>query len=283
MALLRARSATDRPASWSIHAFDAGSASTTPASCPGTPAAQAPAAHGAPDSACPSATSSSSTGHQLVTPRQQAAATPSPVPLLSTNALRASQASDRRQTVASGATTARPRSLLGCIRSLNARETPASFAVEASSAGSTACSTPSASGSTVAAPAAPPTADAQSNSKLDPASPAGTQDERKQACVVALGQPCNALVLAPSVKAIIVAQAPMGARQLAALPFSRGPTLDMELSPEEVLWVMQPPALSAAAPTDVPRMAGGHRGLLTRLLHRLLGRMSCMARPAVVG
>lgn len=57
--LLRARSATDRPASWSIHAFDASSACSTPASCPGTPAAQTPATAG---SACPSATSSTSFG-----------------------------------------------------------------------------------------------------------------------------------------------------------------------------------------------------------------------------
>ncbi|KAI7837774.1 hypothetical protein COHA_008403 [Chlorella ohadii] len=230
--LLRARSATDHPASWSIHAFDASSACSTPASCPGTPAAQTPA--GAPataGSACPSATSSTSFGHLLVTPRQQAAATPSPAPLLCTNELRASHSSDRRQTVAGGspaATAARPRSLLSRFRSLNAREDPASFAVEASSGCTSACSTPSASGSTAASPAAPGLAGAH-----------GLQDQagtngQKQPVAVALGQPCTALVLAPSVKAIVVAQPPLGARQLACLPFSRGPTLDMELSPEEV-------------------------------------------------
>lgn len=170
-------------------------------------------------------------GHLLVTPRQQAAATPSPAPLLCTNELRASHSSDRRQTVAGGspaATAARPRSLLSRFRSLNAREDPASFAVEASSGCTSACSTPSASGSTAASPAAPGIAGAH-----------GLQDQagtngQKQPVAVALGQPCTALVLAPSVKAIVVAQPPLGARQLACLPFSRGPTLDMELSPEEV-------------------------------------------------
>ena len=61
--LLPARSASDHPASWSIHAFDASSASSTPISCPGTPAAKTPSA--APNSlgsACPSGSSSSSTG-----------------------------------------------------------------------------------------------------------------------------------------------------------------------------------------------------------------------------
>lgn len=61
--LLPARSASDHPASWSIHAFDASSASSTPISCPGTPAAKTPSA--APNSlgsACSSGSSSSSTG-----------------------------------------------------------------------------------------------------------------------------------------------------------------------------------------------------------------------------
>lgn len=61
--LLPARSASDHPTSWSIHAFDAGSAGSTPVSCPGTPAAQTPSA--APisfGSACPSGSGSSSTG-----------------------------------------------------------------------------------------------------------------------------------------------------------------------------------------------------------------------------
>lgn len=171
-------------------------------------------------------------GRLLATPRQQAAATPSRVPPLFTNQAQASHPSDRRPTVASAspaALTARPRSLLGRIRSLNACQNPTSFEVEASSVSTTACTTPRACGSTTAGPAAAP-----GSPTHHPEPDQAAADSLKQPAAVALGQPCAALVLAPTVKAIILAQPPMGARQLASLPFCRGPTLDIELSPEEV-------------------------------------------------
>lgn len=181
-------------------------------------------------------------GRLLATPRQQAAATPSRVPPLFTNQAQASHPSDRCQTAASAspaALTARPRSLLGRIRSLNARQNPTSFEVEASSVSTTACTTPTACGSTTAGPAAAP-----GSPTHHPEPDQAAADSLKQPAAVALGQPCAALVLAPTVKAIILAQPPMDARQLASLPFCRGPRWTWSSPPRR--WV------------SVLAWAGGH-------------------------
>lgn len=50
---------------------------------------------------------------------------------------------------------------------------------------------------------------------------------------------------------------------------------------QQVLWVMQPSALTVA-PAGVPPMAASRSSLLPRLLRRVLGRLSCTVRPAVV-